>query len=214
MKYDAVIFDLDGTLLDTLEDLRSSVNHALRAFGFPERSLEEIRTFVGNGVRNLMLKAVPGGADEARFEDVFAEFRRWYAVHWREVTCPYAGVVELMEELHGRGLKLAVVSNKSDAEVRKLCEEFFGGILSAVRGEVPGVPRKPAPDSVILVLESLGVERGRALYVGDSEVDVRTARNAGVKCAAVTWGFRTKEELTAEGADTFIDQPLELLRLL
>lgn len=214
MKYDAVIFDLDGTLLDTLEDLRSSVNHALRAFGFPERSLEEIRSFVGNGVRNLMLKAVPGGADEERFEDVFAEFRRWYAVHWREVTCPYAGVVELMKELHGRGLKLAVVSNKSDAEVGKLCEEFFGGLLSAVRGEVPGVPRKPAPDSVLLVLESLGVERGRALYVGDSEVDVRTARNAGVKCAAVTWGFRTKEELTAEGADTFIDQPSELLRLL
>ena len=129
MKYEAVIFDLDGTLLDTLEDLRSSVNHALRTFGLPERSLEEIRSFVGNGVRNLMLKAVPGGADEPRFEEIFAEFKRWYAVHWREVTCPYEGVVELVQELHRRGLKLAVVSNKSDVEVKKLCEEFFAAFV-------------------------------------------------------------------------------------
>lgn len=214
MKYEAVIFDLDGTLLDTLEDLRSSVNHALRTFGLPERSLEEIRSFVGNGVRNLMLKAVPGGADEPRFEEIFAEFKRWYAVHWREVTCPYEGVVELVQELHRRGLKLAVVSNKSDAEVKKLCEEFFGGLLHCVRGEVTGVPRKPAPDSILLTLESLGVSREQALYVGDSEVDARTARNAQVALAAVTWGFRSREELSAEGATVFVDSPAELLELV
>ena len=214
MKYEAVIFDLDGTLLDTLEDLRSSVNHALRMFGFPERSLEEIRTFVGNGVRNLMLKAVPGGADEPRFEEIFAEFKRYYAVHWREVTCPYAGVVELVEGLHRKGLKLAVVSNKSDAEVKNLCAEFFGGNILIARGEVPGVPRKPAPDGVLLALESLGVSREKALYIGDSEVDVRTARNAAVDCVAVTWGFRSREELEAEGATVFIDQPSELLSLI
>ena len=214
MGYDAVVFDLDGTLLDTLEDLRRSVNHALRLHGFPERTYEEIRTFVGNGVRNLMLKAVPGGDAEPAFEAVFADFRSHYAVHWRELTAPYEGVVPLIEELHRRGLKLAVVSNKSDAEVKNLCTEFFGEKMACVRGEVPGVPRKPEPDSVFLALEALGVPRESALYVGDSEVDVRTARNAGLACAAVTWGFRTREELKEAGAETFIDTPAELLEMI
>ena len=214
MKYQAVIFDLDGTLLDTLEDLRSSVNHALKCFGFPERTLEEIRTFVGNGVRNLMTKAVPGGTDEPLFEEIFAEFKKHYAVHWRDFTKTYDGAVELVEELYSRGLKLAVVSNKSDAEVKNLCKEFFGEHILVIRGEVPGVPRKPAPDAVLLALESLGMERRQALYVGDSEVDVRTARNAEVDCVAVTWGFRSREELAQEGATVFIDHPSELLDLL
>ncbi|MBQ4077408.1 MAG: HAD family hydrolase [Mailhella sp.] len=214
MKYEAVVFDLDGTLLDTLEDLRNSVNYALRLHGFPERTYEEIRTFVGNGVRNLMLKAVPGGDATPSFEAVFADFRAHYAVHWRELTAPYEGVVPLVEELHRRGLKLAVVSNKSDAEVKNLCTEFFGGKISCVRGEVPEVPRKPAPDSVFLALQSLGVACGAALYVGDSEVDVRTACNAGLDCAAVTWGFRTKDELKEAGAETFVDVPAELLRMI
>ena len=214
MKYQAVIFDLDGTLLDTLEDLRSSVNHALEHFGLPGRSLEEIRTFVGNGVRNLMTKAVPGGTDEPRFEEIFAEFKSHYAVHWRDFTRPYDGAVELVEELYRRGLKLAVVSNKSDAEVKNLCKEFFGEHILVVRGEVPGVPRKPAPDAVLLALEGLGMERSQALYVGDSEVDVRTARNTEVDCVAVTWGFRSRDELAHEGATVFIDHPSELLTLL
>lgn len=214
MGYEAVVFDLDGTLLDTLEDLRSSVNHALRLHGFPERTYEEIRTFVGNGVRNLMLKAVPGGEAEPAFEEVFADFRSHYAVHWRELTAPYAGVMPLVEELRRRGVKLAVVSNKSDAEVKNLCAEFFGEAMACVRGEVPGVPRKPEPDSVLLALKALGVPRSEALYVGDSEVDVRTARNAGLDCVAVTWGFRTREELEEAGADTFIDTPAELLEMI
>ena len=214
MGYEAVVFDLDGMLLDTLEDLRSSVNHALRLHGFPERTYEEIRTFVGNGVRNLMLKAVPGGEAEPAFEEVFADFRSHYAVHWRELTAPYAGVMPLVEELRRRGVKLAVVSNKSDAEVKNLCAEFFGEAMACVRGEVPGVPRKPEPDSVLLALKALGVPRSEALYVGDSEVDVRTARNAGLDCVAVTWGFRTREELEEDGADTFIDTPAELLEMI
>jgi phosphoglycolate phosphatase len=214
MKYQAVIFDLDGTLLDTLEDLRCSVNHALRSFGLPERSLEEIRTFVGNGVRNLMIKAIPGGLEEPRFEDIFAEFKSHYAVHWRDFTRPYTGSVELVGELHRLGLKLAVVSNKTDAEVKNLCKEFFGEYISVVRGEMPGVPRKPAPDSVLLALESLGMDRRQALYVGDSEVDMRTARNADIDCVAVLWGFRSREELAAEGATVFIEHPSELLILL
>lgn len=214
MEYEAVVFDLDGTLLDTLEDLRSSVNHALRLHGFPERTYEEIRTFVGNGVRNLMLKAVPGGDAEPAFEAVFADFRSHYAVHWRERTAPYEGVMPLVEELHRRGMKLAVVSNKSDAEVKNLCAEFFGDKISCIRGEVPGVPRKPEPDSVFLALEALGVPREAALYVGDSEVDVHTARNAGLDCVAVTWGFRLREELEEAGAETFIDTPAELLEMI
>ena len=214
MGYEAVVFDLDGTLLDTLEDLRSSVNHALRLHGFPERTYEEIRTFVGNGVRNLMLKAVPGGDAEPAFEAVFADFRSHYAVHWRELTAPYEGVMSLVAELHRRGLKLAVVSNKSDAEVKNLCAEFFGDMIACVRGEVPDVPRKPEPDSVFLALEALGVPREAALYVGDSEVDVRTARNAGLDCVAVTWGFRLREELEEAGAETFIDSPAELVEMI
>ena len=214
MKYQAVIFDLDGTLLDTLEDLRCSVNHALRRYGLPERSLEDIRTFVGNGVRNLMTKAVPGDTEAPGFDAIFAEFKSHYAVHWRDFTRPYDGAVELVRELHRRGLKLAVVSNKTDAEVKGLCKEFFGENIMVVRGEVPGVPRKPAPDGVLLALESLGLERSQALYVGDSEVDMRTARNAEVDCVAVLWGFRSREELEAEGATVFIKHPSELLGLL
>ena len=214
MKYQAVIFDLDGTLLDTLEDLRCSVNHALRRYGLPERSLEEIRTFVGNGVRNLMTKAVPGVTEALGFDAIFEEFKSHYAVHWRDFTRPYDGAVELVRELHRRGLKLAVVSNKTDAEVKGLCKEFFGENIMVVRGEVPGVPRKPAPDGVLLALESLGLERSQALYVGDSEVDMRTARNAEVDCVAVLWGFRSREDLEAEGATVFIKHPSELLGLL
>lgn len=214
MRYDAVVFDLDGTLLDTLEDLRSSVNHALGLHGFPERTREEIRTFVGNGVRTLMLKAVPGGAEEPAFEQVFADFKAYYAEHWRDVTCAYEGISELIEELHKRGLKLAVVSNKSDAEVKKLCELFFGDRILSALGERPGVARKPAPDSVLATLELLSVPRERALYVGDSDVDVRTAFNAGVDCVAVTWGFRSRKELLEAGAADTIDRPAQLLERL
>lgn len=214
MRYDAVVFDLDGTLLDTLEDLRSSVNHALRLHGFPERSLEEIRCFVGNGVRNLMRLAVPGGEEEPAFEAVFADFKAHYADHWCEVTRPYDGIAELVEELACRNVALAVVSNKSDAEVKKLCEVFFGGRMASALGERPGVARKPAPDSVFHTLEALGVPAERAMYVGDTEVDIRTARNAGVDCVAVSWGFRSRKELREAGAVEIIDRPSELLTYL
>ncbi len=214
MKYEAIIFDLDGTLLDTLRDLRVSVNYALTLHGYPERSLEEIRTFVGNGVRNLMTKALPGGAENPAFEQVFCDFKSHYAVHFRDLTCPYDGIMELVDEAARRGLKMAIVSNKSDVEVKKLNEIFFGGKFHSAIGERPGVARKPAPDSVFDTLEALGVAREKALYVGDSEVDVRTARNAGLDCAAVTWGFRTREELLEVGATVFVDRPAEILNLL
>ncbi|WP_446424877.1 HAD family hydrolase [Mailhella sp.] len=214
MKYDTLLFDLDGTLLDTLDDLRDSTNHALRTFGLAERSREEIRSFVGNGVRNLMLKAVPKGTPDALFEAVFAEFRAHYAEHWRDSTQPYPQIMEMLEALKARGHRMAVISNKSDAEVKKLARDFFGELLPIAVGDRPGVPRKPEPDTVFRTLEALGGTPERALYIGDSEVDVRTARNAAVDLVAVSWGFRSREELVQAGAGCIIDSPLELLALV
>lgn len=211
MKYDTLLFDLDGTLFDTLDDLRNSVNHALKSAGFAERSREEIRTFVGNGVRNLMLKAVPEGTSEERFEAVFAEFRAYYALHCRDCSCPYPQIPALLEALKERGCRMAVISNKSDAEVKRLVEEYAHGFFLAAVGDRPGIPRKPAPDAVLRTMEELGGTPERTLYVGDSEVDILTARHAGLDCMAVTWGFRTREELIRAGATALIDSPLELL---
>jgi phosphoglycolate phosphatase len=211
MKYDTLLFDLDGTLFDTLDDLRNSVNHALKSAGFAERSREEIRTFVGNGVRNLMLKAVPEGTSEERFEAVFAEFRAYYALHCRDCSCPYPQIPALLEALKERGCRMAVISNKSDAEVKRLVEEYAHGFFLAAVGDRPGIPRKPAPDAVLRTMEELGATPERTLYVGDSEVDILTARHAGLDCMAVTWGFRTREELIRAGATALIDSPLELL---
>lgn len=211
MNYDTLLFDLDGTLFDTLDDLRNSVNHALKSAGFAERSREEIRTFVGNGVRNLMLKAVPEGTSEERFEAVFAEFRAYYALHCRDCSCPYPQIPALLEALKERGCRMAVISNKSDAEVKRLVEEYARGFFLAAVGDRPGIPRKPAPDAVLRTMEELGGTPERTLYVGDSEVDILTARHAGLDCMAVTWGFRTREELIRAGATALIDSPLELL---
>ena len=214
MKYDTLLFDLDGTLLDTLDDLRDSTNHALRTFGFAERSREEIRSFVGNGVCNLMRKAVPADTPDEVFEAVFAEFRAHYAEHWRDSTQPYPQIMDMLGALKARGYRMAVVSNKSDAEVKKLAQDFFGDLLLAAVGDRPGVPRKPEPDAVFRTLEELGGAPERALYIGDSEVDVRTARNANVGLVAVSWGFRSRQELVQAGADCIIDSPLELLSLV
>lgn len=212
--YRAVIFDLDGTLLDTLEDLTASVNHALRRYAGTERSTEEIRSFVGNGVRMLMSRSLPGGAESPCFEEAFAAFREHYAAHCRDRTRPYPGIPELVGELRGRGLLLAVVSNKTDPEVKRLNREYFGGIFPLAVGEREGVRRKPAPDSLFRVLEELGAGREEALYVGDTEVDVQTARNAGVDCVAVTWGFRSPEQLREAGASVLVRSPAELAELL
>lgn len=212
--YEAVIFDLDGTLLDTLEDLANSVNWALSRQGVPHRTLEEVRSFVGNGVRNLMIRALPGGESHPYFEEAFADFRSHYAEHCRDNTRPYPHIMDVVHLLAEKGCRLAVVSNKSDAEVRQLCKEHFGGVIPLAVGERPGIRRKPEPDSVLATLEQMGVSRAGAVYVGDSEVDVATARNAGVACIAVTWGFRSFAELRAAGAEILIDDPLELVSLV
>ena len=210
----AVIFDLDGTLLDTLIDLKNAVNAALAEFGMPTRTLEEVRWFVGNGIRRLMELSVPGGEEHPQFEEVFAFFQDYYKEHCKERTAPYKGVLDLMKELSERGFKLAIVSNKIDSAVKELNEELFAEYTQVAIGEMPGVARKPAADMVNKALELLGVEKEHAIYVGDSDVDLMTAKNSGLECVAVTWGFRDAEFLKEHGAKILIDHPQELLELV
>lgn len=192
MSYKTVLFDLDGTLLDTLADLRSSTNRALAKFGFPERTLEEIRAFVGNGIKKLIDRAVPSGTDEEVKSAVLQAFREDYAAHCADETAPYEGVLTMLETLKARGIKTAVVSNKADFAVKLLSEQYFGDLLSASRGERPEVPKKPAPDMVCSVMRELSADPASTLYVGDSDVDFDTAMNAHLDTVLVDWGFRDR----------------------
>ena len=209
-----VIFDLDGTLLDTLQDLRDSVNEILRNHGYPERSLEDIRNFVGNGARNLICRALPEGSSSEEMEQCFIEYRAYYAEHSQIKTCPYEGIPELLQELKNRRIVLAVVSNKSEDTVKELCKIYFPGSIAVATGDLQGYQKKPAPDNVIRAMECAGIEKEAAIYVGDSEVDIQTARNCGLKGVFVSWGFRDKTYLKECGAEDIIDNPLELLSYL
>lgn len=211
--YTTYIFDLDGTLLDTLDDLAASVNYALRTHGMPAHSTDDVRRFVGNGVRKLMERAVPDGADNPLFEEAFATFRQHYMTHSLDTTRPYKGVPETLAALKARGCRLAVVSNKMMAATQSLCSHFFPDTIEVAIGEheAEGIRKKPAPDTVIAALDALGVGKERAVYVGDSDVDIQTARNSGLPCISVLWGFRDKDFLIQHGAKTFISAPHELL---
>lgn len=211
--YSTYIFDLDGTLLDTLADLASSVNFALRTHGLPEHSLDDVRRFVGNGVRKLMERAVPDGTDNPLFEAAFATFRQHYMAHSLDTTRPYEGIPETLAALKARGCHLAVVSNKMMAATQALCTHFFPDTIDVAIGEdeAAGICKKPAPDTVIAALKALGVGKKQAVYVGDSDVDIQTARNAGLPCISVLWGFRSRDFLQQNGAETFISTPSELL---
>ena len=213
MSYQTYIFDLDGTLLDTLGDLAASVNYAMRTHGMPEHSVDEVCRFVGNGVRRLMERAVPGGAAHPAFEAAFATFRRHYMEHSLDTTRPYEGIPEMLQELKRRGKHTAVVSNKFDAATKELCHHFFPDTIDVAVGEheAEGIRKKPAPDTVLQALSQLGVGQEGAVYVGDSDVDIQTARNSGLPCISVLWGFRDREFLLAQGAETFVSQPSELL---
>ena len=213
MKYDTYIFDLDGTLLDTLTDLAASVNYALRTHDMPEHSIDDVRRFVGNGVRKLMERAVPGGAENPYFEAAFATFREYYMLHSLDTTKPYPGIPEVLAELKARGGHLAVVSNKMMAATVELCRHFFPDTIEVAIGEheAEGIRKKPAPDTVFAALRELGVDKSGAVYVGDSDVDVQTAANSGLPCISVLWGFRDRDFLIQHGAKTFISAPSELL---
>lgn len=203
--YKAVIFDLDGTLLDTLGDLHAAVNHALRAFSFPERSIEEVRRFIGNGVVKLMQRSTPENTDEKTDKECLYVFREYYLIHMRDMTAPYEGVIELIKKLREQGIKTAVVSNKLHQAVYELCQDYFPGIIDQAIGVSLESERKPSPVNVYKAMESLDVSADECIYIGDSEVDVQTAHNAGVKCIGVTWGFRDREELIEAGAEIIAD---------
>ena len=214
MGYSTILFDMDGTVLDTLQDLWASTNAVLRELGHPERSLDDIRSYVGNGARNQIRCALPEGSGDDAIDDALSRYRAHYAAHCRDHTKPYPGVVEALRRLKDAGKKLAVVSNKPDAAVRLLNAEHFGALMDVAIGETPTLRRKPAPDTVDAALAALGAEKTGAVYVGDSEVDVATAQNAGLPLIAVSWGFRSRAALQAAGATTIVDTPEELLAQL
>ena len=205
-----ILFDLDGTLLNTLEDLTDSVNHILKQYGCPTRPQREIRSFLGNGARNLIEQALPGTPNDPPVDEVLAAYQVWYREHSQIKTRPYEGILEALEEIR-REFPVAVVSNKPDRAVKPLCRDFFGQDVFAL-GESDACPRKPAPDMVYQGMAAIGVET--CIYVGDSEVDVFTANNAGVPCLTVLWGFRDKDFLVENGAKHFCDDPKKLLQCL
>lgn len=214
MRYKAIIFDLDGTLTDTLEDLWLSTNYALRSCGMPERTVGEVRRFVGNGVGKLIERAVPEGTETAQTERCFSAFRSHYVVHCQDHTRLYPGIATLLTTLHAKGYRLAVVSNKLQAGVTELAHTFFRGVTDVCIGEQPGIPRKPAPDMVLRAMEQLGVAPDESVYVGDSDVDILTASAAGVPCISVLWGFRSRDFLVANGATCLVQHPQEILALV
>lgn len=207
---DTVIFDLDGTLLNTLEDLKNSTNFALSEFGFPKRSLEEVRSFVGNGVRKLIERAVPQSCDKETTEKCLEIFKKNYSENMYNNTAPYNSILEILKDLRNNGLKIGVVSNKFDSAVKELCKKYFEDLIDIAIGQAGDVPKKPAPDGVLKAIKLLGAEN--IVYVGDSGVDVQTAKNANIPCIGVTWGFRDKKDL--KGADFIIDNPHDIINII
>lgn len=213
-KYDTVIFDLDGTLLNTLDDLTDSVNYTLELYGFPSRTIEDIRCFLGNGVARLIELAVPDGLNNPEYEKCLADFRIHYSENMQNKTSTYKGILELLKQLSSEDYKIAIVSNKFDKAVKALNKLYFGEYIKVAIGESANISKKPAPDTVFKALEELNSTADKAVYVGDSEVDVKTAKNSGMICVGVTWGFRDRSVLEQEGADYIIDSPEELLKII
>ncbi len=213
-KYEAVIFDLDGTLLNTLEDLMDSVNYALRTCGMQEKSYEEIRRSVGNGIERLLELVVPNGSKNPQFDRIYALFKEYYGVHCNDKTDLYPEIRELLDTLKREGFLMAIVSNKYYEGVQTLKEQYFKDYLQVAIGERDGIRKKPAPDTVLAALKELKVPKEKAVYIGDSEVDIATAANTGMDCITVGWGFRTREEQEAAGGKVFVKSPMEILELL
>lgn len=215
-KYTTIIFDLDGTLMNTLDDLTISTNHALSQMGFTTRTIDEVRQFLGNGVRTLIEMALPEKTTEDTIERTISCFLQHYTSHCKDHSRPYDGILELLSSLKKMGVKMAIVSNKPDVEVKKLNAEHFAEFIDVALGEneKSGIPRKPSPAMVYEAINQLGAEPEKSLYVGDSDVDILTARNAGIDCLSVTWGFKTAEFLSQFGATKMIDSPSEMLEVI
>ncbi len=211
---DTIIFDLDGTLLNTLEDLRDSVNYALEKQGFPLRSLAEIRSFVGNGIRLLVERAVPSNIDSETFDVCFKDFCDYYKIHMEDKTAPYEGVIDMLKAVKKAGFKTAIVTNKVDFAAQDLCKRMFGETIDLVVGSVDGRPNKPAPDGVYFALDELGSKLENTVFVGDADTDIITANNAGLPSIGVLWGFRDREIIEKEGAKYIVESVKDLEKLL
>ncbi len=214
MKYETVIFDLDGTLLNTLEDLANSTNYALEMNGYPKRTLEEVRNFVGNGYKKLIQRALSHDVEESVYEKVLHDFKKYYEAHCNDHTAAYKGVPELLKELSQSGYQMAIVSNKGDAGVKTLNQLYFSEYIPVAIGETSGIRKKPAPDTVLEAMRILKANPDTTVYVGDSQVDIETARNAKIPCISVDWGFRDREFLQENGADIIVSTTEELLKEL
>lgn len=216
MKKNIIIFDLDGTLLNTLNDLADSTNITLEHFNYPIRTVEEVRNFVGNGVAKLIERAIPEGRNNTDFEKCLEYFKKVYSKNMYNKTAPYDGIIEMLEKLHIKGYKTAVVSNKFDAAVKELCSRYFPGLIDLAAGENEemGIKKKPAPDTVLKVLNDFNSNKSGAIYVGDSEVDIMTAQNAGIPCISVSWGFKDKQFLIEHNAEFIADSPNDILNYL
>ena len=209
-EFDTYIFDLDGTLLYTLDDLTASTNYAMHAFSLPEHTTEEVRMMVGNGIKKLIERAVPGGKDNKHYEDIYNTFIEYYLKHNADTTRPYDGIIDMLAILKQHGKKIAVVSNKYCKATEELCRYFFGDYIKVAIGESDKIRKKPAPDTVNEALKLLEAERDNAVYIGDSEVDIQTARNSCMPCISVLWGFRDKGFLIRNGAQTLVETPNEI----
>lgn len=213
-KYKLALFDMDGTILDTLEDLTDATNVMMEKYGYPTHSIDAVRTFVGNGLRKLVERALPAGTDDAKIDTVLGDFKVYYADHCADKTHPYDGVREMIARLREKGIITAVVSNKVDEGVQELVREYFPGLFDLAVGERPNVKPKPAPDMVFAALETLGIDICDAVFIGDSDVDLKTAQNAGIDGIFVDWGFRTPEVLRSLGAKIVVSTPEEVEALI
>ncbi len=214
MKYSACIFDLDGTLLDTLTDLKNSVNYTLNKMHYPERSADEVRSFIGNGIPMLIRRAIPEGADETCFNLALEIFKEHYSLHLNDNTAPYSGIINMLNHLKSEGVKTAVVTNKAHEAANGLINHFFGDLITVTVGQKEGVPVKPDPAALYEAVRSLGCQGQKILYAGDSDVDVFTAHNADIECVGVTWGFRSRESLISAGTDFIADTPDEIITII
>lgn len=213
MKYNTYIFDLDGTILDTLDDLSNAVNFAMRSKGYPERTIDEVRNFIGNGIRVLIKRAVPQGTGDEDYEQALDIFTKYYLEHIADYTKPYDGIVDVINSLRRSGCKVAVVSNKAHFAAQAVVKDFFGDIFDTVVGKMDEFPSKPEPDSLLYTIKSLGADKAKCIYIGDSDVDVLTAHNAGLPCIGVTWGNRGEDVLIKSGAEYIARTPSDILKI-
>lgn len=213
-KYNTVIFDMDGTLMNTLEDLTDSINYVMEKYHLPEKTMDEIKGFVGNGIPKLVERCVTGGREYPQFESILKEFQAHYLLNCNNKTGPYDGIKEMLSDLKQQGFKMAIVSNKEQQALSELVKLYFGDVITAAFGERKGIAKKPAKDMVMLALEELKSKQEESVYIGDSEVDIATAANSGLDCICVSWGFRERELLAGDCVKHVVDNPEEIVEIL